>query len=204
MANTATFIINGTRYIDNQCFSMLSSSPGKVVIEPHKFSLDRKLIIEYIRDLRSIYNFTYKTINGDIIVDLESIPQTEYKKRILLSMLLRFIWEGFYKPVYSKIDNFYKILPVYFKLKEYTNEKNKFKLLLIACNWFINQKYSYNTNHFLVDNRSHCKTNIDFDTLTNQPINTFFATSNNDKDIKVDLKTKNDYITFYEKFKNLT
>jgi len=205
MAYTCSYIINGKESIDQICFANFRQNHNelKIIIEKDKFSIDKDLIIEYLKDLTKVFNFTFifDEVKERFELDLSNIPYSHFQQRILLSMFVRFIWEGFYGDLdnYGKdYDNYYKILPIYFNFKKYYPKTNRVKLLLIACNWFLLTKPKMNSNHFITYSNHMCKLDLDISNIKQNHINEHFKGNNIDYNINSKLVTEEDYRKFYK------
>lgn len=164
MAYTHSYITdNNHRVNDDACFSSLQrGDQAIIIIEKHKFSLERPFIEEYLNDLKQYFDFdiTFNEEKEEFHVDISRIKHM--KTRILIGTFLRFIWEGFYKSGGGKLDQYHKILPIYFKYKKYYTKMNRMKLLLVSCNWYMKQLIENtemsSSSHFLTETKYYCKT----------------------------------------------
>lgn len=171
MAYTHSYIADNNRIkVDDACFASLQiSSTAIIIIEKHKFSLERPFIEEYLNDLKQYFDFdiTFNEEKQEFHIDISRIKHK--KTRILIGTFIRFIWEGFYKPENRVTDLYYKILPIYFKYKKYYTKMDRMKLLLVSCNWYLLQikenKEMINANHFI--NLSTCYCKIDSEIVKN-------------------------------------
>lgn len=215
MAYTHSYIADNNRImVDDACFAALQrSSTAIIIIEKHKFSLERPFIEEYLNDLKQYFDFdiTFNEEKQEFHVDITKI--THSKTRILIGTFLRFIWEGFYKLENTVIDLYYKILPIYFKYKKYYTKMDRMKLLLVACNWYLLQikenKEISNSNHFINLNTYYCK--IDSEIVKNfksESIHDVFK-SKLMSDVKPyqgkisNMKTKKEFCDFFNFINNL-
>jgi len=205
MANSCSYIIDGKETIDTICFAVFRQDHKeiKIIIEKSKFSVDKDLVNEYLKDLSKVFNFTFifDEVKERFELDLSNIPHSHFQQRILLSMFVRFIWEGFYGDMdnYGKdYDNYYKILPLYFNFKKYYPKTNRFKLLLISCNWYLLTKPKFNSNHFLTYRDYMCKLDLDVNSLKQQSINEYCKGNKLDFSITSNLVTEEDYRKFYK------
>jgi len=205
MANSCSYIINGKETIDTICFALFrqDNKEMKIIIEKSKFSIDKDLVNEYIKDLSKVFNFTFifDELKERFELDLSNIKYSHFQQRILLSMFVRFIWEGNYgnKDEYgSEYDQYFKILPTYFNFKKYYPKANRLKLLLIACNWYLLTKPKFNSNHFLTYSSYMCKLDLDVNSLKQQSINEYCKGNKLDFSITSNLVTEEDYRKFYK------
>jgi len=207
MANSCSYIIDGKETIDTICFATFRQNHDemKIIIEKSKFSIDKDLVNEYLKDLSKVFNFTFifDEVKERFELDLSNIEYSHFQQRILLSMFVRFIWEGNYNVNPDKYegpdyDNYYKILPIYFNFKKYYPKTNRFKLLLMSCNWYLLTKPKFNSNHFLTYSPYMCKLDLDVNSLKQQNINEYCKSNKLDFSINSKLITKEDYRKFYK------
>lgn len=208
MANSCSFYIGpkndlGVLHKDKVCFAQARSTNNlTIVIEKEKFTITKEEIEEYLSDLKEFFDFDFEYVGDKFLVHYnEGIGH----KRILFCMFVRFIWEGTYK-IDSSNDQFYLMLPIYFKYKKYYTKRNRMLLLLVCCNWMCYYNYQnnhfLNYNHFLANPKYFIKTDIKLiDNVADaRSINSHFTTG---IDIiaypkKVtELRTKKDFCDFY-------
>lgn len=208
MAKTCSFKIDGHKIVDTYCFADIRNTCDcTVIIEPRKFSIDKKLIIEYLKDLQKVFDFKIE-VKRSILIHIDS-SLVDYKRLAFLTMV-RFIWEGYYKPEINfnkPYDTFYKILPLYFKFKKYYPKQDTFRLLMVAVNAWIVKRERFNTNHFLTRSDAYARPyNIDqfkelkvfnsvFDVFCNYDLG---SVSESCDKFNFELKTRSDYCKFYK------
>lgn len=191
MAYTASYIIGKDRYIDNNCFASLRNISDEnifIIIEKHKFYFKRDKIEEYLNDIIEIgfdISFSFNEEQNEYLINITKLSTTF--NRILCCILLRFLWEGYYKPDSFKIDRFYLVVEHYFNLKLKFPEENKLKLICLACNCFIYSGNPFNCNHFL-SNKAGCKI---INSLPLDYIGSILFYFSNVKDIDYTVATKN-------------
>lgn len=184
MAHSASFIRNNELYENENCFSGFTGYEGKnqyIVIEEDKLYFPKNKARLFLNDLKKIgFKFTYRfdKKNKRFLINTDQVFGK--KKRILLCMCIRFLWEGTYKITsYGQdYDLFIEIVNHYFNIKDIFNKKfNVLERLCIAMNAFICGKYSYNSNHTL-SYKSGCKIKSNLDDIESQMVNSFFSINN--------------------------
>lgn len=188
---------------DQICFAGARNTDNlTIVIEKEKFTITKEQIEEYLSDLQEFFDFDFEYKGGRFLVHYN---EGKGSKRILFCMFVRFIWEGTYNSNSSN-DQFYLILPIYFKYKKYYTKRNRMLLLLVCCNWMCyydsQNDHFLNYNHFVADPRYFIKTNVKLiDSVANaSSINGHFTKGASIKEYPkkvAELRTKKDFCDFY-------
>lgn len=163
MAYTCSYIKDDRNYRDEACFADIrNGKDATVIIEDDKLSLPLEQIMEFLEDLQKTFEFEIEYHSNFKEIHLHFDRNLTGYHRLICLTIVRFIWEGYYKPDGSYnggvLDEFYKILPIYFNFKKYYKAQCPFKLLLIAVNWYVLQhNHRYSDNHFLNCKTKYCK-----------------------------------------------
>lgn len=142
------------------CFASIRNTNSEVlIIIPKRYIyISEELSRKFVEDVIEWFEISYKEEKLDISDEEEdcyvvNVTSLKFSKRILAGMFLRTLWEGYIlkeKNSYRKnYDEFYKIPEMYFRMQKYYKAQDKFKLFLAACNLYLLQKPSFNSNHFL-------------------------------------------------------
>lgn len=208
MAETCSFKTSGYKKVDTYCFADVNNANDcTVIIEAKKFSVDKELVIEYLKDLQKVFDFKIE-VKKNILIHIDS--NLTNKKRLAFLTMVRFIWEGYYRPEMNfnkPFDAFYEILPLYFKFKKYYPKQDTFRLLMVAVNAWIVKGDRFNSNHFLTSGSTFAKLyNIDqikkIETF-NSVFSVFCDRRLEEKPERLNnlnfvLKTRSDYCKFYK------
>lgn len=135
MGNTCSYIYNGNLQRNQACYAIFRTKFDSmiVVIEENKalkhFTKDQ--VLRYLKDLKLYFDFDIiEQDNTEIHVNISRIEHSQ--RRIALCMAIRLLWEGT-----SDYDSFYIALKAYFQLRTHFPKLNKFRLLMVAANYYI-------------------------------------------------------------------